>query len=251
MGLMVHISLRAEEVFHWGSIIITNTMLLSTVVVVLLGLFAIFLRHTLTKRIPGAIQNAVELILLGILGVMDTVLISREKSERYLPLVATIFIFILVSNWMGLVPGVGSLGIREGHELIPLFRSPASDLNFTLALALISVITINILGILAIGMRQHISKFLNFRSPVDFFIGILEFISEIAKIISFSFRLFGNVFAGEVLLVIVAFLVPLVIPLPFLFMELFVGFIQAFIFGMLTLVFIAIATTEHGTENAH
>ncbi len=242
---MIHISLKAEEVFAWGHLAVTNTMLLSTLVLLLLVCGAILLRRRLTKRIPGVAQNIVELILLGILGIMDTVLISREKSERYLPLVATIFIFILVSNWIGLVPGVGSFGIREEHGLIPFFRSPASDLNFTLALALISVITINIMGMLAIGIRQHISKFLNFRSPVDFFIGILEFISEIAKIISFSFRLFGNVFAGKVLLVIVAFLVPIIIPVPFLFMELFVGFIQAFIFGMLTLVFIAIATTEH------
>ena len=104
----------------------------------------------------------------------------------------------------------------------------------------------NLLAIIAIGARAHVSKFLNFKSPIDFFVGLLELISEFAKMVSFSFRLYGNIFAGEVLLVIVGFLVPYLAPLPFLFLEIFVGFIQAFVFAMLTLVFVAVATAEHG-----
>lgn len=244
----VHISLRAEEIFHIGNFPVTNTVLLAALAVLLLTVISVSLRRRLAL-VPGSVQNAVEMVIEGILGIMDSVLIRREKSEKYLPLVATIFLFVITSNWLGLLPGVGSLGLRENHEFVPLMRSPASDLNFTLALALITVITVNVLGAAAVGVKAHLSKFFNFKGPVEFFIGILELISEFARIISFSFRLFGNVFAGEVLLVIVAFLVPFVVPLPFLFLEIFVGFIQAFIFSMLALVFVAIATAEH--EAAH
>jgi len=183
--------------------------------------------------------------LEALLSVMGTMFGGdRRKAERYLPLIATIFTFILFSNWFGLLPGIGSIVVR-GHETAPLLRAPSADLNFTIALALISVVMTNIIGVTVLGFRAHISKYLNFKDPIKFFIGILEFISELAKIVSFSFRLFGNVFAGEVLLTIIAFLVPYVIPLPFFFMEIFVGFIQALIFTMLSIVFIAMATTDH------
>jgi F-type H+-transporting ATPase subunit a len=175
---------------------------------------------------------------------MESVLGSRRHAEKYLPLVATIFLFILFSNWLGLLPGVGSFIIHEDGGRVPLLRSPASDLNFTLALAITAVLAVNVLGVAALGAAKHGKKFFNFSNPIAFFVGILELISEFARMISFSFRLFGNVFAGEVLLVIMAFLVPYLIPLPFLFLELFVGFIQAFIFAMLTLVFTAAAVAE-------
>ncbi|MBI4086277.1 MAG: F0F1 ATP synthase subunit A [Candidatus Liptonbacteria bacterium] len=245
---MVHISLKAEEIFRLGGLSVTNTLLLSVTAAVIIAAIAILSRRSI-RIIPGMLQNVIEFVIEELLRLMDSVLGERKKSEKYLPLVATIFVFILFSNWLGLMPGIGSIGLQEHKEFIPLFRSPASDLNFTLALALITVICANILGILAIGARAHLSKFFNFKSPVGFFIGTLELVSEFAKIVSFSFRLFGNVFAGEVLLVVAAFLIPYVIPLPFLFLELFVGFIQAFIFAMLSLVFTAIATAEH--EEAH
>jgi F-type H+-transporting ATPase subunit a len=209
-----------------------------------LSALALTLRRKLAL-VPAGMQNIAEIAIDGAMGLMDSVLGNRKASEKYLPLVFTIFIFVLFSNWLGLLPGVGSLIITRDGASAPLFRSPASDLNFTLALALIAVTLINALGIAAIGFKKRASVFFNFKSPIDFFIGILELISEFAKIISFSFRLFGNVFAGEVLLAIMAFLVPYLVPLPFMFLEIFVGFVQAFIFGMLTLVFVAMATTEH------
>ena len=184
----------------------------------------------------------------GGLGLMDSVLGDRRSSEKYLPLVFTVFLFVLFSNWFGLLPGVGSIMVHTADGSVPLLRSPASDLNFTLALALIAITFVNILGIAAIGLAGRLSVFFNFKGPIDFFIGILELVSEFAKIISFSFRLFGNVFAGEVLLAIMAFLVPYLVPLPFMFLEVFVGFIQAFIFAMLTLVFVAMAVVSHGGE---
>ncbi|MBI2637626.1 MAG: F0F1 ATP synthase subunit A, partial [Candidatus Sungbacteria bacterium] len=243
---MPEISIQAEQIFRIGHWPITNAFLLSFMVLLIFVICAAALRRKLTL-IPGKLQSLFELFIEEALSLMDTVFGERRLSERYLPLVATIFLFILISNWIGLFPGIGSIKIGDTRTA-PLFRSPASDLNFTIALAVISVVSVNLLGVLVVGFKKHFSKFFTLKHPISSFVGLLEFISEFIKIISFSFRLFGNVFAGEVLLTIVGFLVPYFIPLPFLFLEVFVGFIQAFIFSMLTLVFIAMATTE---ETAH
>lgn len=247
---MPTISLRAEELFHVAGMPLTNALALSLVVVIVLVVGAFILRRQLAI-IPGIFQNIIESVIEGALELMDSVLGSREKSEKYLPLVATIFIFVIISNWFGILPGVGSVGIREEHGFVPFFRSPASDLNFTLAIALATVVLVNIIGMKTLGFFGHWKKFFNFQGPIQFFVGLLELISECAKIVSFSFRLFGNIFAGEVLLVTVSFLVPYFIPVPFLFVEIFVGFIQAFVFAMLALVFVAIATTGHESEVKH
>jgi F-type H+-transporting ATPase subunit a len=246
---MLNISLRAEDVFHIGSLPVTNAVLLAFIVLVVLTVVSITLRNKI-KMVPGMLQNIVEAMIEGALGLMDSVLGNRKTSEKYLPLVFTIFLFVLFSNWFGLVPGVGSIMIGHGADAVPLLRSPASDLNFTLALALIAVTMVNAFGVAAMGIKERLSVFFNFGSPIKFFVGILELISEFARIISFTFRLFGNVFAGEVLLAIMALLVPYLVPLPFMFLEIFVGFIQAFIFGMLTLVFVSLAVTPHEGEEA-
>ncbi len=245
---MPAISIKAEPLFHLGSFVVTNSYLTSLVALAFLLALAFFLRKSI-GLIPGRIQSIFELLTEELLKLADGLLGSRERSLKYLPVVATVFLFILVSNWIGLFPGVGSIILHEGSEgaVIPLFRSPAADLNFTLALALVAVLVVQIFGVAAVGLRAHSGKFFNFHHPIYTFVGFLELISEFVKIISFSFRLFGNVFAGEVLLGIVGFLVPYAVPLPFLFLEVFVGFIQAFIFSMLTLVFIAMSVTpqEH------
>lgn len=242
---MPEISIQAEKLFYFWGLPVTNALLLAVIVSAILIAFAFYLKSKITLE-PGGAQNFVEFLVEKLLGLMDSVLGSRHLSEKYLPLVATVFIFILVSNWFGLLPVVGSVVLRDSahQHAIPLLRSPASDLNFTIALAIISVFAVNILGALAVGTGKYFSKFFTLKDPIFSFVGLLEFISEFIKIISFSFRLFGNVFAGEVLLVIVGFLVPYFIPLPFLFLEIFVGFIQAFIFSMLTLVFVAMAVRE-------
>lgn len=248
----VHISLKAEPVFHLGSFAITNSLLLATLILVLFSAIAISARKKL-KLIPGGLQNIFEYFLDFIMGLMDSVLGDRHKTEKYLPLVATIFLFVMFSNWFGLLPGVGSIVIR-GEETAPLLRAPSADLNFTLALAVVTVITVNLMGAFAIGAWRHAGKFFNFSNPINFFVGLIELVSEGARMISFSFRLFGNIFAGEVLLTIVGFLVPYLVPLPFLFLEVFVGAVQALIFSMLAVVFIAIAITDHHAEehaNAH
>jgi len=241
---MPHIEIAAEHIVGF----ITNTIL-STWIVLLIWLIMGLIIFKGRNLVPSFIQNIVEIVLEGLIDMMRGVFGSRHEAERYLPIISTIFLFVLTSNWLGIVPGVGSIGffeIKEGERLfVPFLRSGASDINTTLALAIIALFFVHVIGISAIGFWKHVGKFFTLKSPVDFFVGILEFISEIAKMISFSFRLFGNVFAGEVLLIIMAFLVPYVVPVPFLGLELFVGFIQALVFAMLTTVFIGLATAHH------
>ncbi|MFH0853115.1 MAG: F0F1 ATP synthase subunit A [bacterium] len=241
------ISLAAEPIFHIGSFPITNTLISSWIAMgVLIGISLILRRKI--REVPRGLQNAVEAIFEVLLNLMDSVTGDRAKSKQYFPLITTILLFIITANWMGLLPGFGPIGIYEMHHgeevLVPFFRSSNSDLNVTLALAIISVLSMQFFGILAIGFVKYSKRFVNFRNPIMGFVGIVEFISDISKVLSFSFRLFGNVFAGEVLLVIVASLVPLIAPIPFYFLEIFVGFIQAFVFAILTLVFIKIASLE-------
>ncbi len=241
---MAHISITSEILWNFLGLGVTNTLLTSWIVTILLVLFAILVGKTI-KKIPSRLQNIAEIVLEKLLDFFASVAGSEAKARKFLPLVGTVFIFILSANWIGILPIFGSIGIKHGKEFVPLFRSMNSDLNMTLTLAIIVVVLAHIFGIFSIGLRSHIGKFLNFTSPTNFFIGILEIIGEISRIISFSFRLFGNVFAGEVLLTIIGILVPYIAPIPFLGMELFVGFIQALIFATLSMLIISTFTEKH------
>lgn len=241
---MLEISLRAQQLFSIGNFNMTNGLLLALIVSSILIIFSIIFRSKI-KMVPGMLQGVIEMGIEALLNLMESVLGTREAAEKYLPLIATIFIFILTSNWLGLLPGVGSFVFKSGGQSVPLLRSPAADLNFTLVLAIISVFCTNLFGVITLGTFTHIKKFLNFSNPINFFVGILEFLSELSRVISFSFRLFGNIFAGEILLAIMFFLLPYIVPIPFLMMEIFFGAIQAFIFAMLTLVFLSASIAVH------
>ncbi|MBI4252617.1 F0F1 ATP synthase subunit A [Candidatus Uhrbacteria bacterium] len=244
------ISIAAEPIAHIGTFPVTNSMVVAWVMSVVLIAFG-WLASRSAVLVPRGIQNTFEAILDLLLKMVDGVTKNRAQSKKIFPLIATIFLFVLAVNWAGLLPGMGgAVGVLEEHEgkpiIISFIRATSADLNFTLALALISVVTVQVIGIASIGFFKYAGKFVNFSSPINFFVGILEMISEVAKLVSFSFRLFGNIFAGEVLLTVMSFLVPYIIPLPFLALEVFVGFIQALVFAMLTLVFL-----KMGMEEAH
>lgn len=243
----LHISLAAETVGHLGAFPITNTFIMSIVSTTVLGGLAVAIARKVAV-VPRGLQNVAEAVVEGALGLMDTVTNDRRQTLKFFPFVFTFFIFILTSNWLGLLPGIGPIGIAETEHgvraFVPLLRSTNADLNVTVALAIISILTIQVVGIVTISAAKYAKKFFNFKNPIMAFVGLNELISEFSKIISLSFRLFGNVFAGEVLLVVIGFIVPFILPLPFMFIELFVGFIQAFIFSILTLVFLKVATTE-------
>ncbi len=257
----MHISLAAEPIFFLLGLPITNSLIMTWLSMLLL----IGVGYAATRQpqlIPGRLQNGIELIIEWLIGFMDGIIQNRALTLRILPLMGTLFLLIVLSNWLGLLPGVGPIGFMKevhGHSvLVPLLRPTNADINSTLTWAIISVVTAQFFGIVTLGFLNHANKFLNLRGLltfkfegfIQFFVGILETFSEISKMISFSFRLFGNIFAGEVLLTVIAFLVPFIAPLPFYFLELFVGLIQGIVFMTLTLVFIKIATAEHG-EEAH
>jgi F-type H+-transporting ATPase subunit a len=244
----MEISLAAEKIAHIGSFPVTNSMLLSWVA----SIFLIFVSMLATNKIsiiPNKIQNFFETIIEFLFDTANSVLENEEITKKYFPLIATLFIFILTNNWLGLLPGVGTIGLNEinksGHEVfVPILRAGTADLNMTLALAIVTMTAVQVFGVAAIGTFKYAKKFFNFSNPINAFVGLLELMGEFARIVSFSFRLFGNVFAGEVLLMVIAFLIPYLVPLPFFFLELFVGLIQALVFTMLALVFIKGAIQE-------
>jgi len=247
----LHIALKAEELFSVWGIPITNTLITSWVVLFLLIGIGLAVRYKM-KLIPGKVQAAFEALLEFVLNYMKETLGNNTYARRFMPLIVTLFLFIFLANLLEFTPGIGSIGFQpaNGHgEFTPLFRSVNTDLNMTLALSIIAFIVIEVAGVAAIGFLKYAGKFVNFKSPLSFFIGIIELLSEVARLISFSFRLFGNIFAGEVLIVVAIFFVPLFLPVPLMLFEVFVGFIQAAIFALLTLFFIKIAITE--PEHAH
>lgn len=247
----MEISIAAEKLFSIGNFPVTNAFLIAIIVGSLL-IFAITKVTKNVQSVPKGLQNIIEIIFEALLNLVESVTQDKKQARDFFPLIATIFLFVLIVNWAGLLPGLGTVGIlheKEGHEtIIPFLRSTSADLNFTLALSLMTVFVIQFTGIAAMGIMKYGKKF--FISPlhkpyvIGTVVGVLELVSEIGKIISFTFRLFGNVFAGEVLLTVMLHLVPYFLPLPFMFLEVFVGFIQAVVFAMLTLVFLKMATLE-------
>lgn len=255
------VSLAAEPIVSVKGFNITNSLLNSWLVVLILIVFAVVLRKKI-KQVPKGLQNIMEIIIDGALNLCDSVTGNRKISEKVFPIVFTFFIFILLNNWLGLFPGIGSVGFVEGHTFVPYFRGGTADLNTTLALALISVVGANVFGVIAVGGWKYLNKFINIKAfleipkkikkdisivvvnPIKFFVGLIEIIGEIAKVASLSFRLFGNIFAGEVLLTSIAVIFAFLLPIPFMFLEVIVGIIQALIFAMLTLVYYTIAASQ-------
>jgi F-type H+-transporting ATPase subunit a len=272
------IALPAEPVFTLPAIgfAVTNTLLATWLTMLLLIVGSILVTRNLSI-VPGGLQNLVEWGVGVLLGLTESV--AGERGRKFFPLVATIFIFLLISNWTGLLPGFASVGtIHEAHHggyevqqvsvlgvninllqgqevgehhtgytVFSFLRSAATDLNTPLALALISVLMTQVVGVQALGLR-YFNKFISFKDVMGLIVGPLELVSELGKIISFTFRLFGNIFAGEVLLAVLAFIIPYLVSVPFMGLELFVGLMQAFVFAMLTLVFMSMATMGHGPE---
>ncbi len=304
------------EIVHLGPLALPNTFI-HTLVADLIILGVAFAATRNLSLVPSGLQNVMEWAIEGFYNLTEDV--AGDNARKFFPWIMTIFLIVLVPNWMELIPGVDSIGLLESHAalsahtenspggdevvegegilphyavkpiipgvihtivkdeytptveeyehahhdhvlptneageevavLVPFLRASATDLNFTLALALISMVMVQVFGVQALG-GSYFSKFFNFKGGfMGFFVGIIELISEFAKILSFAFRLFGNIFGGQVLLFVMAFLVPWLLPVPFYGLEIFVGFIQAFVFAMLTLVFFAVAVISHQDEH--
>lgn len=250
-------TINSETIAHIGSFELRNTLLMSWITVLVLVIAAFKMRKTQYRLVPGKFQNFIESIVEGLYGFFQSATQDAKETKLFFGVCATILIYLMLSNWFGLLPIVGPIGIYEEHNghtvLVPLLRSTYSDVNMTLAIAVVSVFMTQAFGIRNLGTFGYFGKFFvnPFRDPIGAFAGILEFISELIKIISFSFRLYGNIFAGDVLLAVMGFLLPFLAPLPFYGLELFVGFVQALVFCLLTLVFMKMAVTSHNAHENH
>lgn len=253
----VTISLASEAVGSIGGFEIRNTMLMAWLAMAVLIILGLGIRLSALRLIPGRFQAFLELVITGLYDLFAGVVEDDKLARKFFPLLATMLIFIVLGNWMGILPGVGSItiqGMHEGHEMaIPLFRSMNADVNMTLAIAIFAIIAVQTFGAWELGPGHYASKFLfpPWKNPVKTFVGLLEILSEFSRIISFTFRLFGNIFAGEVLLLVIAYLSPYIAPIPFLGMELFVGLVQGLVFTLLTTVFLKIAVTSHEEHDDH
>ncbi len=297
------VSIRAEPLFFIGGFEFTNSMLITLIIDVILLVLAFVVGRNL-QMIPTGLQNIMETILEQLYKLFSG--ISAGQVARTFPIVATIFLFVILANYSGLLPGSESIGMchagevegeepveegasldnrdfwetgeiriastapepliplpflaaaegeskylgcQPGDSLIPFLRAPSTDLNFTAALAIISVVWVQYIGFSTLG-AGYLTKFFNFKQGIIMFlVGLLELISEIARIPAFMFRLFGNIFAGEVTLVVLIFLLPLGLPIPMYLFEVFVGFIQAFVFAVLTMAFVGTAATAHHDDD--
>lgn len=255
----MHIPTLAPEIlFTIKNLPITNTMVNAWLAIVIFLILGIIIKKKANIK-PGKFQNGCEFFLEGLLGYFDQVTGERKKTLRFLPIVGSIFFFILLSNWLGLLPGTGSITV--GHNM--LLRPANTDLNLTVAMALIAVISSHLFGLITVGVFTHLNKFIQIgtlikslrKGPVailtaiiELAVGIIEIVSEIAKVLSLSLRLFGNMFAGEVLITVIASLVGLLVPTPFMLLELLVGIIQASVFAILALVYLTVMTTKPQAE---
>ncbi len=254
-------SLAPEVVFHLYGLSVTNTMVNSFLALIIFLILGLVVGNRTALR-PKKLQNTIEFFLEILFGYFDQVTGSRKKTITFLPIVGSVFFFILLSNWLGLLPGTGT--ITSGHA--PLLRPANTDLNLTLAMATVAVISSHVFGFISVGIFTHLNKFIQigtlfkslrkgpiaiFTALVEMIVGLIEIASEVSKIFSLSLRLFGNIFAGEVLISVIGSIAILMVPAPFMFLELLVGLIQAAVFSILTLVYMTVASSQpHGGDES-
>ncbi len=261
-----HIAVPSDPLFNILGFPVFNTFLLTVAsALIIILLFAIALRKV--SIVPRRFQNLVEWFFEGVLNICVEVA-GRRDGRRFFPWVMTIFLIVLIGNWWELIPGVETIGTvthdspacanatglfltgSQSNCIIPWVRPPSTDLNFALALAVISFVATQVYGFKLLGTGKQLGRYFTLKEgPMGLIVGLLELLLEPLRIISLSFRLFGNLFAGDVLLLVAAFLLPVVGAIPFYFLELFVGFVQAFVFAFLTLIFMTLGTTVHGHED--
>lgn len=260
-----HISIKPDRLFDFLGFPVTNTYLTAIIVIGTFFLIAYYYNEQVKSSRQTKFFYLIQFTFRAIYNFFRNAV--GEKISLLFPLLGSLFIYILLLNWFGLLPGVGSILVRinnvkyspipsqvshnivageveANYRFVPLLRGNTTDLNTTFALAIMSFFAVQYYGMKELGITPYLKKFFNFANPISFFVGLLEIVSEFSKVLSFSFRLFGNIFAGEVLLTIIAFLMPILASFPFLLLETFVGLIQAIVFSMLTAAFIVNATVK-------
>ena len=241
----IHVAIAAEKLGEFLGIPIPNTLGTSWLVIGLLVALAFFVRGRLAM-VPNRLQTLLEEAFTFVYDYVAETLESREMARKFFPLLMTIFLFIFVGNMIHFIPGIGSLEYNH----LPFLRAPNTDLTVPLVLALVSFFVIEFTGIMAIGVWKYGSKFVvnPLTNPIGFAVGLIELIGELVRVVSLSFRLFGNILAGEVIIAVAIFFAPYFAPVPLMMFEIFIGFLQAAIFALLTLFFIKLAIEEPHAE---
>lgn len=247
-----HISLKAEEIFSIGPVMITNAVILGVIgFAVTLALLFFVAKQLKSGGKKSFLTRLTQWAFEGFYGQAVEILGSKKLARQIFPLAITMFFVVLVCYWLSVLPGVGTIT----YNGIPLFRALPADLNFTFALAIITLVTTQIYAIKQHGALGSIGRYFKnpLKDPVSAFEGLLEFIGEFSRTIALSFRLFGNAFAGEVLLILIAILTSyaatVILPF-FMLFEIFIGFIQAYVFFVLTLIFTSLAIASHGDHDS-
>ncbi len=263
-------SLAPEILFHIGQLPITNSFLWAVVLSLFIMIVTLSIRISL-KLVPGRLQGAFEVLIEGAYSLVLSVMENDKKAKRVFPLIFTLFIFIFMANMATFIPGQSAVTLKTSGGMVPLFRAVIADYSLVFIMTMISVITTQIVAIAAYGPFGYVFKFINLsgfknfllelfkgklkigilaQGFLDLFLGLMDIIGEFAKVISLSFRLFGNMFAGEVLGAVFLFLFPFILPLPMQFMGLMTAVVQAFVFSILTLIFIKMAGETGGEQPA-
>ena len=274
-----HVSLPAEAIAHVGTFSITNTLIASWfTILVLFGLFYLATRKM--QQVPGRLQALAEVVVEGLLNFVESVA-GKQHARLLFPGIATIFLYVITNAYMGLLPIFGTIGLFEhghgqGHEavFVPFLRAANTDINLPLSIALVSFVLVETWGMRVVGFFHYTGEFVNTRqlglglkqlfqgklreAPlnivfgfINFFVGFLEIFSHLTRMLSFTFRLFGNMTAGEILVLVSCFLIPMIFTIPFYGLELLIGLIQALIFSGLTLVFGTVAISSAHEESEH
>jgi F-type H+-transporting ATPase subunit a len=262
--------LPAEVLFMLGPLPVTNTIVTGWMTTIFLVVVSIVATRRM-KLVPTGLQNFIEIVVEFILRFCEDVA-GKENGRRFFPLVATILLFVVTNAWFNLLPGFGTIVLHGTEGEIPILRGANTDLNVPLALALISFVAVEYWGISTLGFLTYVTRFLNFRrlfsgigqlftgkiragvssilnGLTDVFVGGLELLSEFIRIISFTFRLFGNMTGGEILILVLIYLVPYVLPSAAYVFETVIGLVQGFVFAALTLVFANLAVTQSHEEH--
>jgi F-type H+-transporting ATPase subunit a len=233
-----------ETLFSISGLHVTNTLLATLVVDIVILLLIILVRRRLSL-FPGKFQAVVESIVEYLRNTTEQV--AGGRTSLIFPWVAVFFLYITLSNLIGLLPGFGTIGFTRGGGYVPLLHVSTSDLNVTLALAVVSVVATNVIAIRTVGLKMYLMRFFAL-NPLLLFVGLLELLQELTKFVTFSFRLFGNISAGEAVLGTMSALLAFIVPVPFLAFELLVAVIQGLVFSLLTMAFMTMLTEPHHTE---
>jgi len=247
----LHISISADALFHIGSFPVTNALITGVIGSIIAAFILWFVARRVKQGRYNRFVGLVQWVFEGLLKQINGVIPNRKLARKITPLAVTIFFVVLINYWLSVMPGVETIKWNG----VPMFRSLAADLNFTLGLALITMVTVQIYAIKYLGSFGNAGRYFRnpFKDPIGAFEGILELVGEVSRGTALALRLFGSAFAGEALLIVVAVLTSyfaaVVLPF-FLIFELFMGFIQAYVFFVLTLIFTALAVSHHGPEDS-